>query len=47
MFIFKKFNKKNFSEKMKNIKQVCNNPFLLIEKSYLHPVFYLLIAGRG
>ena len=47
MFIFKKFNKKNFSEKMKNIKQVCNNAFLLIEKSYLHPVFYLLITGRG
>ena len=46
MFIFKKFNKKNFSEKMKNIKQVCNNAFLLIEKSYLHPVFYLLITAK-
>lgn len=46
MFIFKKFNKKNFSEKMKNIKQVCNNAFLLIGKSYLHPVFYLLITAK-
>ena len=33
MFIFNKFNKKNFSRKIKTIKQVCNKDFLSLDKS--------------